>query len=152
MVLKARGLTKTWNPAEPFKGYTDNETVMLDFDDTTFKNVKYWACRTMRWFKLGGFVILKSSENNYHVVFNRSVSWSRNMHVVSWVSLESGNRGLLKWLQMQCIKESSTLRVSAKKEKLPPRIVYRFGEQDKQIQSFLHYRKIIKNIVRIYSE
>ena len=56
--------------------------------------------------------IIKSSENCYHVVFNRGVSWSENMRIVAWVSLLSHNRGLLRWFVMQCIKESSTLMVS----------------------------------------
>ena len=33
---------------------------------------------------------------------------------------------------MQCIKESSTLRVSRKKGKMSPRIVFRNGKQDKE--------------------
>jgi hypothetical protein len=49
----------------------------------------------MEWFKLEGFIILKSSENNYHVVFNRRVSWPENMKIVAWVSLLSHN-GMLE--------------------------------------------------------
>ena len=49
---------------------------------------------------------------------------------------------------MQCIKEETTLRVSPKGAKPSPRIVYRFGEQDKQIEKFLSYRREIKNIIR----
>jgi hypothetical protein len=48
---------------------------------------------------------------------------------------------------MQCIKEGSTLRVSEKKEKPQPRIVYRFGSQNNQIAEFLAYRKIVKSII-----
>jgi len=129
-------------------GITDIETVKLDFDNISFKTVKYWAFRTMKWFKLEGFIILKSSENNYHVVFNRPVSWSENMRIVAWVSLLSGNPMLEKWFLMQCIKEASTLRVSPKGNKPPPRIVYRYGKQDKQIRDFLVYRKLAKSIYK----
>jgi hypothetical protein len=129
-------------------GFTDTETVMLDFDNVPFKTVKYWAFRTLKWFKLEGFIILKSSENNYHVVFNRPVSWSENMRVVAWVSLLSGNPMLEKWFIMQCIKEGSTLRVSPKRNKPSPRIVYKYGKQDKQIEEFLTYRKLVKSIIR----
>jgi len=129
-------------------GFTDTETVKLDFDNTPFKTVKYWALRTMKWFKLEGFIILKSSENNYHVVFNRPVSWSENMHIVAWVSLLSGNPMLEKWFLMQCIKEGSTLRVSPKRDKPSPRIVYKYGKEDKQIRDFLAYRKLAKLIYK----
>ena len=129
-------------------GYTDTETVKLDFDNTPFKEVKYWALRTMKWFKLEGFIILKSSENNYHVVFNRPVTWTENMHIVAWVSLESKNPMTSKWFLMQCIKEGSTLRVSQKRDKPCPRMVYSYGKQDKEIQNFLAYRRVIKSMIK----
>lgn len=147
MVLKESGLTEKSSP-KPILGYTDNETVMLDFDDTSFKTVKYWALKTMRWFKLGGFVILKSSKNCYHVVCNRKVSWSENMRIVAWVSLLSRHESLKRWFLMQCIKQASTLRVSSKGLKPSPRIVYRYGDQNEQVQDFLTYRQRIKRILR----
>src|SRR5208283_3887593 len=138
MVLKVHGLTDK-SKAKPILGFSDTETVKLDFDNTAFRLVKYWAFKATRKFRLEGFVILKSSENSYHVVFNRLVSWSENMSVVSWVSLLSHNQGLVKYLQMQCIKRSSTLRVSEKQEKASPRVIFRYGQQDKQIKSFLEF-------------
>jgi len=133
---------------KPVLGFTDTETVKLDFDELAFRNVKYWAERAMNWFKLGGYIILKSSKNCYHVVFNRSVSWAQNLKVVAWVSLFSHNRGLTKWLLMQCIKKSSTLRVSNKNQKQSPRIVYKHGKQDRQIKEFLLFRGQIKDIMK----
>jgi hypothetical protein len=134
--------------AKPLLGYSDTETVKLDFDNTAFPLVKYWAFKAMRKFRLEGFVILKSSENSYHVVFNHPVSWSENMRVVAWVSLLSHNKALSKYFLMQCIKESSTLRVSEKQEKASPRIVFRYGRQDKQVKGFLELRGVIKAIDR----
>jgi hypothetical protein len=148
MVLRGSGLTEQLRQGKPILGYTDTETVKLDFDDIPFKKVNYWAERAMNWFKLGGFIILKSSKNSYHVLFNRTVSWAENLKVVAWVALQSQNRGLIKWLTMQCIKQSSTVRVSKKKEKQFPRIVFRRGEQDNQISSFLGYRKFIKYLLK----
>ena len=105
MVSVGIGLTEQLNPEPPMLGYTDKSTVKLDFDNVSFKLVKYWALRTMKWFRLGGFVILKSSTNHYHVLFDRSVSWKKNVHVMAWVSLESKNEGLKRWFLMQCIKQ-----------------------------------------------
>ena len=146
--MRGFGLTKKLRQGKPILGYTDTETVKLDFDDTTFKNVKYWAERTLKWFKLGGYIILKSSKKSYHVIFNKTVSWTQNLKVVAWVALHAQNRGLVKWLLMQCIKKSSTVRISNKNKKSPPRLVYSHGKQDKQIQEFLEYRKHIKHIMR----
>jgi len=104
------------------------------------------ALRAMRWFRLKGFIILKSSANHYHVVFDRSVTWERNMHIIAWVSLESDNSKLQRYLTMQCIKESSTLRLSAKREKTAPRIVFRIGKQDHEIRNYLFCRDAVNKI------
>jgi len=129
-------------------GYSDMQTVKIDFDHTPYQTVKYWAIRAMNWFKLQGFIIFKSSKHNYHIIFCRRVSWRQNMHIVAWVALESHTQELATWFIMQCIKESSTLRISPKGRKSSPKIVHRYGRQDRQIQSFLQYRKKIKKIFR----
>ena len=142
------GLTKKLNHCKPIFGLSDDEAVMLDFDNASFETARYWAFRAMRFHKLEGFIILKSSEKCYHVVFNRSVDWSENMRVVAWVALLSSNKGLQKYQLMQCIKQSSTLRISCKEHKRSPRIIYRYGKQDEQIESFLEYRRMIKRVIR----
>ena len=53
---------------------------------------------------------------------------------------------------MQCIKKCSTVRVSSKKEKPSPRIVYRFGSQNQNIREFLRKRKLIVRISTKYGE
>jgi len=99
----------------------------------------------MKWFELGGYLILKSSPGCYHVVFNRSVDWAKNMMVVAWVAYLSRNEGLQRWHRMQCIKMKSTLRIGPKNEKKSPRIVKRVGDQDKQILKYINNRKVVKN-------
>jgi hypothetical protein len=146
MVKGGIGLTEKSNPSLPILGYSDTETVKLDFDDASFKFVRNWALKAVEWFKLEGFLILKSSKNHYHVVLNKTVAWKRNLHVVAWVALQSKNKGLTKWLLMQCIKEKSTLRISSKKEKPIPRIVHHEGKQDQQIDEYLKMRNLIKKI------
>jgi len=132
----------------PVLGISDSSTVKLDFDGVPFKTVKYWALRAMRWFRLGGFIILKSSEGNYHVVFNRRVSWRRNVKIMSWVAIESQLPKLKDYVLMQGIKMCSTLRVSCKGDKPSPRVVYRYGMQDGEIRNFLLMRRKIWGIMR----
>ena len=140
-------MKKTWCH-NSILGITVDEMVMLDFDNTTFRTVRYWSRRAMNCYKLGGFLILKSSEGCYHVVFNRGVSWSENMRIIAWITLQAHNKDLQRWQLMQCIKQSSTLRISPKGDKLSPRIVYREGKQDDQIEDYLEYRKLIKKIIK----
>ncbi|MEX2739273.1 MAG: hypothetical protein Q6356_009430, partial [Candidatus Wukongarchaeota archaeon] len=53
-----------------------------------------------------------------------------------------------KWLLMQCIKQSSTLRISSKGEKPSPRIVFRSGKQDQQISNYLKMCTLTKKIIK----
>jgi hypothetical protein len=141
------GLTARSTP-RPVIGYSDTETVKLDFDETPFKKVKYWALRTMTWFNLGGFLVLKSSPQCYHVIFNRKVTWTENVSVMAWVTQQTKHPKLTGWFILQCRKQKSTLRVSSKGKKSSPRIVFRYGHEHKRIRHFLQYRMIIKRVVK----
>jgi hypothetical protein len=146
-------------------GDWDKETARLDLDGMSLAEVKLWAFRATFWFKLEGFLILESShkdyivkqkgrifyrfrKTSYHVVFNCPVDWSRNSHIMNWVALESGNENLKRWVIMQYIKETSTLRSSRDNKRPIPEIVFRYGLQDKQIKKFLETRKLILNFLK----
>ena len=150
MVRVGSGLLKMLKASKPILGLTDFWTVMLDFDNFSFKSTKYWAFRTNEWFELGGGVILKSSYQHYHVVFDRYVPREENLKIMAWVAILSKSVSMLRYLAMQCIKMGSTLRVAPNpnKDKPSPRLVYRFGCQDHAIKDFLRYRQLIKRIHR----
>jgi len=139
-------LTDLISKAAPILGLSDRETVMLDLDEMNFKSARYWAMLVLEKYRLKGFIILKSSKNHYHAVFDRYVSREENLNIVAWVAILSKNISLLRYLAMQCIKMSSTLRVAPKGDKPSPRIVYRFGCQDHAIKDFLEFRQLIKRI------
>ena len=148
MVKGGLGLQDQILQADPILGLTDFETVMLDFDDFSFKSVKDWALKADEWFELGGGIILKSSYKHYHVVFDRYVSREENLRVVAWVAILSKSVPMLRYLAMQCIKMGSTLRVIPNKDKPSPRVVYKFCCQDHAVKDFLAYRQLIKRIYR----
>jgi hypothetical protein len=149
-------------------GDWDKETVRLDFDYTPLGEVKLWAYRVCFWFKLEGFIILRSSieeyvvkkkgkivyrylKNSYLVVFDRPVRWETNVKIMNWASLESGNENLQRYTRMQCIKETSTVRISGKKgkrDKPVPRIIFRFGHQVRQVKKLLETRKFVLDSLR----
>jgi hypothetical protein len=141
-------------------GDWDKETVHLDFDKTPLCEVKLWAYRTCFWFKLEGFMILLSSvkeyvvklkgnvvyrylKGSYLVVFAKPVRWEHNVKVMNWTALESGNADLNRYVRMQCIKQTSTVRFSAKGSKPAPRVVFKFGTQYRQIKKFLETRRFV---------
>ena len=135
------------------KGITDNHTVMVDLDNMSFRKVKGLAESACRHFRLGGFIILKTSPKNYHVVFDKPMRfWSDVLRVISWIGILADNPNVWKWVCMQAIKKACTLRVSEKptknEAKPKPRIVYRYGSQHRQIKAYLKRRREILNILR----
>lgn len=150
--MKNRRLNQFRVPVIGVDGY--RKTVMLDFDNTKFKDIRYWADRTKKWFKLGGYLILKSSEGSYHVVFDRAVSWPKNVHIMNWMAHEYCLTNkialppLVRYVLLQGIKEDSTLRVGWKGDKPPPRVVCREGSQGDRIRYFLSARRFLKKLLR----
>lgn len=134
--------------ADPLLGLTDFETVMLDLDDMSYESVQDWANSAMKRFRLKGYIILRSSENCYHVVLDRYVSREENMSIMAWIAILSKSLKLKDYVLMQFIKMGSTLRVIPKEEKPSPRIIYRFGSQENAIKDFLRHRQLIKRIYR----
>jgi hypothetical protein len=140
----------------PVLGLTDTQTVKIDLDNVTFRIAIYLAFRALKWFKhdwqgkvdLEGFILLKSSPDHYHLIYNAPVPWSKNLHIIAWIAQRLKNRSLNAYVIMQCIKESSTLRIGPKGDKSPPRIVFRYGKQDKAIKSFLEYRRLVLRTIR----
>jgi len=157
--LKAKGKSLRQN-LNVVLGDWDKETVRLDFDDTSIKEVKLWAFRVCKWFKLEGFIIARSSiktyvvtdkkrviysfkRGSYLIVFDRPVHWETNVTIMNWAALESGNVNLQKYVRMQCIKQTSTVRISPKGKKPAPKIVFRYGTQDRMVRKYLENRSFV---------
>ena len=60
---------------------------MVDFDEVTnFNDYVLKPClNAYDKYDLGGFKIMKSSENSYHVIFDRIVSWEENVEILAWL-------------------------------------------------------------------
>lgn len=89
------------------------------------------------------------NRKSYHVVFNRPAKdWTENVQIMASVCLFSKHEKLTGWFILQCRKGASTLRVGSKRDKPPPRTVFRYGKQDKEIDIFERKVRQIKRIMR----
>jgi hypothetical protein len=89
-----------------------------------------WLIRkTLNWFDLEGALMLESSrkehavkekrkngkviyryiERSYHVVFDRPVSWNKNVHIINWMAVESRSEDLKMFALMQGINLKTQL-------------------------------------------
>ena len=73
---------------------------------------------------------------------------ARALHIMNWVARLSENKNLQNYVEMQCIKETSTVRISRKNKKPVPKVVFRYGVQDKQIKKHLETRKLMLSFLR----
>jgi hypothetical protein len=131
--------------------YSDRETVKLDLDDIELSDVRKWSRRACEFFDLYGHQISESSKDCYHVIFDRSVSWSMNVRVMAWVCLMTHHEPLVIWFILQCRKGCSTLRITPKGDKAEPRIIERFGSQGNEIRKYLEYKNNIPRRARASS-
>ena len=70
------GLNKKLNTPPNFtEGFTTTHGLLLDLDDTTLTETRKIAKTYLKRFKLEGYQIMRSSQNNYHIIFNRYLTW-----------------------------------------------------------------------------
>jgi hypothetical protein len=145
-------------------GDHDTDMVKVDWDERFLCEVKRFSMILVKRFPVlgGGFIILQSSvktrkirndtfteiaykykSRSYHTVFNGEVSKDELDGILAWLCLFTNENKLITWYLLQKIKATFTLRVGFKGKKKPPKIVYRYGNQDKQITKFLENRKFI---------
>ena len=145
-------------------GDFDIDMVKVDWDERFLCEVKRFCKILVKRFPVlgDGFIILKSSTKlrkirndtftdiaysykspSYHTVFNGEVSKAELESILAWLCLFTKDNGLITWFLLQLIKGTYTLRIGFKGKKKPPKIVYRYGNQDKQIAKFLENRNFI---------
>lgn len=140
--------------------------VKVDWDERCLHLVKRYSFMLYNRYELDGFLILHSSTKtirikneeltkvvyqyktrNYHTIFNQEISKDNIDAYLAWLCLEVNDYNLTKWYIMQRIKQTYTLRIGFKGNKNPPKIVFRYGNQDKMIKEFLDNRDFILNFL-----
>jgi len=126
-------------------GYTSDRTAMLDLDGLTRYQVIELAQKLLGRFKLKGYLILKSSIDGWHVVFDKRLSWKNVLRVI-FAAPPCRHRwhGHFSWAELQAIKGFATLRIGNKRRKRSPRVIDAYGSQDGQIAEYLLCRKKLK--------
>ena len=85
----------------------------------------------MKVYKLEGYLIIKSSKDNYHIVFNKYLTWKKITKILF-------NQYIcIRWAIWQMRKGELTLRVSRKNGKNKPKIIITTGKTDKLINDYL---------------
>lgn len=128
-------------------GFTTNKALMLDLDRFTYAEALDLAVKTTNKFQLEGFLIAKSSELNYHVIFNKFMDWDDVLEIlfkIVWGYHYYGHGEhphLTNWAILQVIKQSITLRIGTKVltnvKKPKPKVVICKGKTGQNIKEYL---------------
>lgn len=124
-------LKKNWVEYGYCIGFITDKGLMLDLDNLLLYKVKRLAARLCNLHKLEGYIIIKSSDKNYHVVFNRYLRWKTILQIVF------SQYVCIRWGIHQARRGNLTLRISKKNGKNKPKIIFCTGKEDKLIKDYL---------------
>ena len=137
--MKQKAKQHQWVTSGYVIGFMTNKGVVLDLDNMKFKKAR-WIARTLcKQYKLEGYLLIRSSEKNYHVVFNRYLSW-RTITKIIFSQYEA-----LRWAVFQMQSGYLTLRISKKNGENKPKILLKVGKTDKLIKDYLETYETFKD-------
>jgi len=119
-------------------GFTTTKGLCLDLDNMNEFKVRKLSQYIFEKYKLEGYLIMKSSKNHYHVIFNKYISWRKTGIII--FSLYS----TVAWGIWQIRKGEITLRISEKNGKNKPEEIFRKGKTDNLIKDYLHIYNMFK--------
>ena len=122
-------------------GFTTTEGVCLDLDYITQEKADKRAVHLLERYKLEGYLLIESSPDHYHVVFNRYTDWRETTQIVF------STFKAIEWGIWQARKGELTLRLSEKNGKNIPQLIKCVGKTDKLIKDYL---KMYKGYLEIF--
>ena len=132
-------MTHEWVRTGYCIGFNTDRGSILDLDNMKFRKALWIAETLMKQHRLEGFLLNKSSDKNYHVVFNRYLSWKTITKILFSVY------ECIRYAVFQMKEGQLTLRISKKNGKDKPKILRQVGRTDKLIRDYLEiYEKFKK--------
>ena len=116
--------------------FTTKRGVILDLDNMKFKKALLIADSLKEKHKLEGFLLIRSSAKNYHVMFNRYLRW-RTITKILFSQYEC-----IRYAVLQMKEGMLALRVSRKNGKDRPIIIKTVGKKDKLISKYLEVYRV----------
>ena len=131
-------MTHEWVSTGYCIGFNTHRGLMLDLDNMKYKKALRIAESLLKRHKLEGFLLIRSSSKNYHVVFNRYLSW-RTITKILFSLYEC-----VRWAVFQMKEGQLTLRISKKNGREKPKILFKVGKTDKVIKDYLEVYEVFK--------
>ena len=105
--------------------------VMIDLDDISYEKVLKIAERLLEKHNLGGYVVIISSPQHYHLIFNSPANWK----LIIQILFRFRKMSIEAWAKNQAQKGYCALRVNSKNG-YKPKIILEKGQTDKAISEY----------------
>ena len=132
-------MTHEWVRTGYCIGFNTDRGLMLDLDNMKYKKALWIAETLTKEHKLEGFLLIRSSKKNYHVVFNRYLRW-KTITKILFNMYEC-----VRYAVFQMKEGQLTLRISKKNGRDKPKIVRQVGNTDELITDYLEVYQKFKN-------
>jgi len=130
---------KRWVETGYCIGFMTKQGLVFDLDNMSYKSAKRFAERLLKQYKLEGYLLIRSSPKNYHIVFNKYLSW-RTITKILFSQYKC-----LGWAVFQMKSGYLTIRISRKNNEFKPRILLRVGNLDKLCRKYLELYEELKD-------
>jgi len=130
---------KRWVETGYCIGFMTKQGLILDLDNMSYRSAKRFAERLLNKYKLEGYLLIRSSPKNYHIVFNRYLTW-RTITTILFSQYKC-----LGWAVFQMKSGYLTIRISKKNSENKPRILLKTGKLDKLCAKYLELYEELKD-------
>jgi hypothetical protein len=129
-------MTHEWVTQGYCIGFNTDRGLMIDLDNMKFRKALFIADNLLEKHRLEGYLLIKSSHKNYHVVFNRYLRWK------TITKLLFSQYECIRYAVFQMKEGKLTLRVSTKNGKDKPKIILERGKTDKLCADYMEVYRI----------
>jgi len=112
-------------------GFTTSAGLIIDLDDMNLPKVTRIVDKLYQTHDLEGYLIIESSPNHYHVIFNKYLEWNK----ITYILFNFVKNSVIGWSINQMRRGDLTLRISTNKGH-KPKILTVYGETDKLIKEY----------------
>jgi len=129
-------MTHRWVESGYCIGFCTDRGVIIDLDNMKYRKALWIADTLLERYKLEGYLLIRSSHKNYHVVFNRYLSWKTITRILF------SQYECIRYAVFQMKEGKLTLRVSSKNGKDKPKVILERGKTDKLCTEYLELYRV----------
>ena len=120
-------------------GFTTDKGLIIDLDQIKLEKVTRIAKKLNTQYNLNGYLIMESSPEHYHLIFNEYLNWKD----ITKILFNFNKNSVIGWAINQMRRGDLTLRISTNRGS-KPKIITQEGASDRLINDYLTIYDLFK--------